>query len=547
MKTRLILIAGLIGASLSAQANVALRNGNFFVAYRDLSWIERVYNSKTPFRGIWGWGWGADIESYLVVSADGSVVAYEYGGGAENRFNPLNFSKSELENAATMLTEAAKKSGVVTSRAEDYKKKLIEDATFRNDEWKKFLKKGIVKRRELAPGTKLVSNRFAYQYITREKNGYVRVHDSGKVEYFDNDGHLVKMQDQNGNFKSFTYDKAGHLNKMIDNHNRKCFFSFDNKGLVEKIQCENNQVATYKYNGLAELVESKDGAGNVYKYKYTSDKRHNLAQIAYADKTTMDIEYYGKNLFENVKRVKERDGSAVEYGYEMNANDRSKQKVSVKSKDKGGRILSDSSYEYHFRTKADGEEWTYRLVAVVDGEKTETTYNECCGLPLTIRQGNEETAFEYDQKGHVTKKTTPAEIAMLEYHPQFGKVTKVSRYSKEDKSKGRWSEFKYDDKGNLTFAKNSDKKGVQLIYNRQGQIASLIDQSRRRIDFKYNELNKPVEIRDPKLGAIKVTYDNSGAVKSVDSSGDRRIASEVTSAFQSLMEIIRPAGVTLSF
>ena len=46
---------------------------------------------------------------------------------------------------------------------------------------------------------------------------------------------------------------------------------------------------------------------------------------------------------------------------------------------------------------------------------TETVYNECCGLPLLIKRGGEETAFVYDTKGRVVKKTTPSEVTELAY------------------------------------------------------------------------------------------------------------------------------------
>jgi hypothetical protein len=44
-------------------SNVSPKNGNFFIGYTDISYpgglepkIERVYNSKSWFKGIYGWG-----------------------------------------------------------------------------------------------------------------------------------------------------------------------------------------------------------------------------------------------------------------------------------------------------------------------------------------------------------------------------------------------------------------------------------------------------------------------------------------------------------
>ncbi|MEK6577923.1 MAG: cell wall-associated protein wapA, partial [Bdellovibrionota bacterium] len=219
----------------------------------------------------------------------------------------------------------------------------------------------------------------------------------------------------------------------------------------------------------------------------------------------------------------------------------------VKVKGADSKQISSSKYEYFLKHKPDGEEWTFRLITTLDGDTTETTYNECCGLPVAIKHGSQETTFSYDAKGHVTKKTTPNEVTELEYDSKVGKVTKVRKFSKTDKRKNSWSEFKYDPKGNLIFAKNSEGRGVQLIYDTNGRIKSLVDQNRRQINFKYNENSKPIEITDPALGTITVSYTNSGEIKKVDSTAGRKIALQVTSAFQNLLDIIRPAGLSISF
>ena len=537
-------------------ASVSLKNGNFFVGYTDIVYpggfepkIERVYNSKTPYKGIFGWGWGNEYEVFLTVSADGSVMLHEYGGGAENRFSPTAFNAQELERAVTMITEVAQKGGgLANANALDtYKKKLRNNATFRNEEWEKYRHEGKLKARELAVNTKLVSNKFSYQYVTRIKDGYFRTFENGRVERFNDAGRLVRIQDRNSNFIDIVYNKTGKPEKITDNFNRKIFITFNSKGLVEKIQGENNKEANYKYNDNDELVWSKDVDANTYTLKYGTDKRHNLVEIDYTDKTSLQIAYYGREKLENVKSVKDRDGTITEYAYEGNQKEPGFLGIGVNVKGSDGKPISSSRYDYFTKVKAGGEEWTYRLVSTIDGEKTETTYNECCGLPLLIKKGNEETAFEYNPRGNVTKKITPTEITQLTYDDKAQKVSRVSRYSKVNRKQVAWSQFRYDEKANLTYAENSDKKGVRLVYDTNGRIQSMLDNKNRRITFKYNEASKPVEITDPSLGSISVSYTNSGEIKKVDSTAGRKIAMQVTSAFQNLLDIIRPAGVTLSF
>ncbi len=554
-------------------ANVSLKNGNFFVAYTDIYYpggfepkIERVYNSKTPFKGMFGWGWGNEYEVYLQVAADGSVVVHEYGGGAENRFMPVAFKKEELDKAVEKIAEAAKAAGFLPSSAKevaDYRAKLATNADFRNDEWEKLREMKKVEARVLPEGAVLTSNRFSYQYITRVKNGYQRTFDSGKTEIFNMQGKLAKLIDKNNNSIDFAYGNDGKLQKLTDNFNRKIFVYFGTNGLVSKIEGENGQKSTYSYSASDELTGTTDAVNNKFGFKYTSDNRHNVAEIMYYSTPEKDatgkllkeqkyagsqkIDYYPIDKNENVSRVTDRDGTITEYKYEKNPTDKDHLIISIAIKGKDGKPLSSSKYEYVTKFKSGGEEWTYKMVAEIDGDRTETTYNECCGLPIIIRRGTEETTFAYDPKGHVTKKTTPYDVTDLAYDLRFGKVAKVTRLSKANPKDISWSEFKYDDKSNLTFAKNSENKGVYLFYDNSGRISTLVDQDKRKINFKYNENSKPVEISDPALGTITVSYTNSGEIKKVDSTAGRKVAFQVTTAFQNLLDIIRPAGVSLSF
>jgi YD repeat-containing protein len=551
-----ILPIALAVLSGDALANVSIKNGNFFRGYTDILYqggfepkIERVYNSKTNYQGVFGPGWGNEYEVKLTVSADGSVVIQEYGGGAENRFAPAALKAADLEEAVKRISDAVKDTGRFGTQRlfDEYKAKLKSDAIFRNEEWQALVNEGKLKARELAVGSTLTSNRFAYQVVTRTKDGYQRSYDNGKLERFDEKGRLTRIQDRNGNFIDFSYGKDGRLEKLVDNFNRKMFFTFSSKGLLEKIQGENNKEVSYFYNSQGELSESRDVEGNVYKYKYSSDNQHNLVEIVYSDKTSLKVDYFGRDKFGSVKSVRERDSTLMEYDYEFDPKDKGHITVTVISKDASGKVQSNVKYEYFQKVKAFGEEWTYKMISTSSGDRTETTYNECCGLPLIIKRGSEETSFQYDTKGRVTRKETPSEVTELQYDKSSGKVGRVVRNSKVDQKLSSWAEFQYDERGNLKLAKNSAKKGVSLFYDANGRIRSLVDQDKRRLDFKYNENSKPIEITDPKLGAIRVSYKNSGEIDKIDSSAGQKVAIQVTSAFQNLLEIIRPAGVNLSF
>jgi YD repeat-containing protein len=150
-------------------------------------------------------------------------------------------------------------------------------------------------------------------------------------------------------------------------------------------------------------------------------------------------------------------------------------------------------------------------------------------------------------KCHVVEKSSPQELTELQYDSAVDKVSYVKKTSRSNPQTTSWSKFVYDAKGNLVSAKNSEGKGTKLVYDSEGRIRALADEGGHQVSFKYDENSKPVEISDPKLGTITVSYTNSGEIKKVESTAGKEVAARVTQEFQELLDIIRPAGVTLSF
>ncbi|HRK02563.1 MAG TPA: hypothetical protein PLH57_07840, partial [Oligoflexia bacterium] len=494
------------------------------------------------------------FEPYLVPSIDGAIVVHENGGGATNRFLPAGAAPAEIEaktkEAVEKIAAARSKlgAGFGASSAQDYKKRLLTDVRFRVDEWDRVFRAGLVKANPVKDGTVFKSNKYSFQTITRIKDTYVRKFDTGRVEVYGNNGRLMQVFDRNKNFVRLIYNKSGQMTQLVDNLNRKMTFSYNKNGKVEKILGENGKKVEYRYDGFV-MVYRKNSDGQVYEYKYSNNGRYNLLEVKFPDKSTMKIDYNDVAKGETVASLRDRDGTLTKYTYMNDGVNGLYRGTALTVFSSDGKEISKAKYEYWDKNKLDGERYTYKMSTDVDGEKTETVYNECCGLPLVITRNGEKTSFEYDARGHVTRKTTPFEVTELTYDPQTNKVAKVARFpmGEKDPKKVNWATYKYDSKGNLVEARNSAGQGVKIAYNSgTGQIMAMVDQAKRRLEFAYNEANRPVEIRDPALGKIKVQYSASGDVQKVDTVGDRAIAGQITSAFQNLMELIRPAGVSLT-
>jgi YD repeat-containing protein len=141
-------------------------------------------------------------------------------------------------------------------------------------------------------------------------------------------------------------------------------------------------------------------------------------------------------------------------------------------------------------------------------------------------------------------------LVVLTYDEMAGKVASVTRTDKATK-KTTWSRFTYDLKGNLLHATDSADHDVTLAYDSKGRIMTMTNRRAKSksvdtVRFTYNENSKPVVIRLDGMGEITVTYKENGETDKVESTAGRAIALTITQTFQELLDVVRPAGVSLT-
>ncbi len=535
----LLIIIGLY--SISSYGGVNLKNGNFYINYTDvivsgsgpeLS-VVRTYNSKSTHKGWFGFGWGSDFETKLEVSPDGSVTIFENGSGARTRFTPKG-SNDPSQGVDKIISKMKSRANISDVVAENLRERLLGDSELRLAYARKFKVVADIKT-----GDVLYSSLRGSQKLMKTSRGYKRFYESGKFEEFDLEGYLKLVQQKDGH-KVFLNYKDNRLTSIKDTKSKQLFFEWYESGRVKSISTGSKTKSSYEYDS-DNLISSTDMAGNTYKFEY--DSYHNMKKVKYADGKEMTIAYEPQTQF--VTNIVDKAGLETKYEYGKNSkNPELHYWTIVKKKTKSGKEFS-SKYEYEMKKRPDGSQYTYRILTDISGFVTETTYSECCGLPLKIVKGEDVTTFEYNKRGLLTKrKSSDGDFVELDYHPTLNKVTKVV-------NPNGWTKFNYDKKGNLYKAMNNVGKAVLLKYDRNGRITDMVDYDkkkdvRRTLAFKYNALGKPTEIDLKKVGKIKVDYDGFGEIKNVSSNSGKQMAVQVTQAFQSLLEIVRPAGVNLS-
>jgi YD repeat-containing protein len=477
---------------------------------------------------------------------------HEYGGGADNIFLPPQMDRAQIDAAVEKIVEAARTSGDVVTDEEvaSLQARLRESGAYRSEQWGKYRDRKLVASRSLAPGTVLVSNRFGHQELRRVEGGYVR--DNGtQEERFDERGRLVRLSDRNKNFIRFDYESAGRV-RIVDNFNRVITVVLNDDGRAVRVTGGGEAAATYKYNDKGQLIQSKDVEDNVFGYEY--DYRSNLTAIIYADGTRREMTYYPLDQQENIRTFKETDGSVTEYTYVVDENDANHLTVGTTSKAPDGSTTSTTTHEFFVTVDPVLGEWTRRIIETVDGEVTDTEYNSA-GRPVKIVADGELATFEYDAKARVTRKETHDAIDEMKYDEKSGKVSWVRNTRKGDPPEVTSATYAYDERGNLVRAESGDGRLVRLAYDDNGRISQVVRKDGSRIELTYNARSKPTEIRiievDPAgkdLAAkrIAVTYTASNEIADVQSPDGRAAALDVMGAFQELLELLRPAGVSLS-
>ena len=147
---------------------------------------------------------------------------------------------------------------------------------------------------------------------------------------------------------------------------------------------------------------------------------------------------------------------------------------------------------------------------------TRFTYNKY-GLVSTKADNDQRQSFTYDK--------TCKKLASVTTE-QFGPRTKGKKVVKKSRTK-----FGYEKpKCNLKTAVNNIGQTIRLNYDRFGRINKLIDQTNKIVTLSYDpKVGKPLIVRRPGLGAIKVIYDDNGDIADVKSIEGAEVAAQEAS------------------
>ncbi len=543
-----------IATGPQAAAVVDMKNANYTESYIDIQVtgsayalkVQRIYNSRTVFSGMFGFGWCSEFETTLEKTPEGHLKLQECGAGQEISYRPKNDSGNSIEKTIAAVVEYYKKANPNAGgeSIETLREQLRNDPSLRN----RWAKQAGFLASEIKKGTVFASDNLEVETIVFDGSQYTRNLVDGSAQRFSAEGKLTSLYDKNGNYLKIVY--AGDLVKeIIDNSGKKLAFTFFPTKRVKEISAPGGLKAEYKYGG-EDLTEVNNMWKNTYKFAY--DDNHNVTKITFPDGTFKALTYNQKNDWVTSFTDRALSGVSCKESYDY-GSDKTNPKDhfwSTAVKKCGNEIKNEARFEFWLKTRPDGKKVLARVLNRSLSDTLDITYHPEFGRPTQIKKDSMTTSFDYFPSGLVREKSTATTRLVYEYKNTFNKVSKVQTEFFDPKgkvAKKRETGFFYDARGNLIAAQNTDGQSVKLTYDQRGRIATIIDQAKKEVQIKYEErTGRPAEITRPKLGSIAVTYKANGEINKVDSNDGPTVATQVASTFNNLLDIIAPASAELN-
>lgn len=553
------LSAALIAATLTlisstSFAVVDMKNANYSESWIDVTVpgsgmdfkIQRHYNSRSTFSGMFGYGWCSDYETTLERTPEGGLKLQECGAGQEISYQPARSDGKGVDVTINQIMDYARKANRTgTSQYFDTLRLQLQENAGLRQRWAIEAKLRIPDAKK---GSVYEASTLEVEKITYDGTYFTRTLTDGTLQKFDRDGRLVFVYDKNGNYVKMVYN-GGVLRELIDNNARKLTLAYSTNKKVTSINGPGQIKADYIFKG-EDLVEVRNMWKNKYTYQY--DDLHNLLRVDFPDKTHLALSYNKNNDWVTSFTERAVGGPACTelYTYEVDKKAPDDHYWSVASKKCGKEVQNQARFEFWHKKRNDGKRFLSRVLTKSNTDSLDVTYHAELGRPVQIKKNNQVTTFGYYTNGLIQWKSTDQFKMNFEYKNEFNKVSKVvtEYYDVMKKvNKKRETVFRYDNKANLVFASNTDGQTVALTYDLRGRIATITDQAKKEVQIKYEErTGKPASITRPSVGTIQVSYKPNGEILKVDSKEGPTVAVQVASTFNNLLDIIAPATSELS-
>ena len=505
--------------------------------------LNRTYNSRSLYKGLFGVGWCSNLETRVDVLPDNTIKLTECGGGQEVIFISKT-AKTDVDKQVNQILVSVNNQNKSLSR--DYfqklKQKLLASHVLRSE----FLRAYNVKGKIL--DTPYIAEGRSNEILIYDKRGFFRrVLPSGVDQYFNaKEGQMIQVSDRSGNYIKIEWKKRNNKSvphQFLNQRGQKISFTYSQQGM--RVTSGGNLLAQYVIEGENLVrVQNKDGV-HVHKY----DELHNIKETQYPqigssqagiEKLTYNTKKDWVTSFENKRKCKET------YGYKVNPKNSNHYWTDVK-KQCGKIVTNVSRYEFWNRKRQDGTSYLHRARQDVNGEVTDVTYHPQFKRAVSHTKNGQRVNYEYSNNGLMKVKATTRENVLFSKYDRKcrkPKTVAVQRLSSEKKVSSQIT-VSVDYNQNTCLmekASRSDGKWVEVNHDTQGRIQKMKDQSGKTIVVRYlnDQSHSPRKITHEGVGSIEMNFDSKGNPRGWKPDSDPVVMTHVLSVFNGLVEIINP-------
>ena len=509
--------------------------------------LERTYNSRSLYKGLFGMGWCSNLETRVDVLPDGTPQMTVCGGGLEVAYLAKNKSQNVSVQVDKIIAAVKKQNkNLSSSYFAKLKGKLMKSKVLRSE----FLRAYQVRGAPVKGTLYMAEGRRNDTLEFNPKGHFKRILPSGSFQFFSlQSGRLIQVSDRTGNYVKFSWSGEKILS-AVDNKGKKLVFQYDNNGRMKSIKGFGKKLADYKITkDKLEEAQNQDG---LYQYEY--DDLYNLTQITYpagkgSKPKTEKLTYNEKKDW--VTSFTNKKGCVEKYNYQTNPNDQNHFWADVR-KQCGKVITNKSRYEFWNKKGPTGALYLHRARQDINGAVKDITYHPQFKRPLAVSQNNFSTKYAFYANGLLKQKTLPNQkMTFKNYHTRCRKPQQVviENFAGKKMVGKQVMKIQYFDKSCLMEkASRSDGRWVHLQRDESGRIGLMKDQSGRAVEVAYDDFtDKPRVISQKGVGSITLDYDPStGKSKGLKKGSDFLVAAQVLRVFNGFLEMIRPVAGEVS-
>ena len=503
--------------------------------------VERTYNSRSLYNGLFGYGWCSNLETRLTALPDNSVKSVECGGGLEIFYYPKDKSGNVDLQVRLILKGIRKSAQLSASQMKTLKRDLLQSQTLRADFMEALDIKG-----KITAGVKYYANGRASEYVVLREGWLTRHLPNGVSEVFNRAGRLVRAFDKAGNKIDITWGSKEVLVK--DNRGRRLQIALGSSGKVKHIKFNGKVVASYRHDEREDLRFARNAFGEEFSHNY--DNLHNLIANIYPDKTEEKLTYNRKKDW--VTSFRNREGCLETYGYGKNPKNPNHYFSTVK-KVCGRKVVNNSRYEFWNKPLPSGKgKYLWRARSRVNGRLTDVIYHPRFGTPVSLLKNGVRTARKYYESGIfiglLKEKSTPYRTVRYQNYSKKCRKPQTVQIILRDSSgkkvlRTENTFFRFRPNCQLHIARKSKEEWIKVRHDDRGRIDTMEDQSRKVVKLKWHpRYNKPEVITREGVGSIRLIFNAQGGVVDVKGKSGPTVMSQVASVFNSFLETLSPVA-----